>query len=142
MASFGNTFVVPIPLLIFDGVQNVDVQIPYDIRSMRNGTGTRLFRASDFVFPLKHIVNSWVKNAFSMFTIARANAFPGLKSVQLRFRPAVWRKLGNVQSCNPSSWLGPLGKIALETYRQTNVAIARQNEEVVKSLTTGEFVCP
>ncbi|KIO14142.1 hypothetical protein M404DRAFT_12046 [Pisolithus tinctorius Marx 270] len=74
-----------------------------------------------------------------MFTIARASAFPGLKNVQLRFRPAVWRKLRNVQSCDPSSWLGPLRKIALETYRQTNVAIARQNDEVIKSLTVGEF---
>ncbi|KAI6043954.1 hypothetical protein EDC04DRAFT_496627 [Pisolithus marmoratus] len=114
-----------------------DVQIPYDLWLMWTDSGTR--RPKDFVFALKHNVNNWLKNTFSMFTIARANAFPGLKNVQLRFRPAIWRKLRNVRSCDPSSWLGPLRKIALETYRQTNVAIARQNEEVVKSLTVGEF---
>ncbi|KAI6124571.1 hypothetical protein EDD16DRAFT_1703786 [Pisolithus croceorrhizus] len=117
-----------------------DVQIPYDIQLMWNGTGVqRPFKVKDFVFALKHNVNNWLKNTFSMFTIARANAFPGLKNVQLRFRPSVWRKLRNVQSCDPSSWLGPLRKIALETYRQTHVAIARQNEDVIKSLTVGEF---
>ncbi|KAI6148558.1 hypothetical protein BKA82DRAFT_4138871 [Pisolithus tinctorius] len=113
-----------------------DVQVPYDLRLM---CAQRPFKAKDVMFAFKHNVNNWLKNTFSMFTIARASAFPGLKNVQLRFRPAVWRKLRNVQSCDPSSWLGPLRKIALETYRQTNVAIARQNDEVIKSLTVGEF---
>ncbi|KAI6096044.1 hypothetical protein F5141DRAFT_1067897 [Pisolithus sp. B1] len=117
MASFSNTFVVPILLLIFDGVENVDVQILYDIQLMWNGTGTQLFKARDFIFALKHNVNIQVKNSFR------------LKNVQLRFCPAIWHKLRNIQSCDPSSWLGPLRKIALEMYRQTNVAIARQNEE-------------
>ncbi|KAL4061710.1 hypothetical protein V8B97DRAFT_2000817 [Scleroderma yunnanense] len=120
-----------------------DVQIPYDIRAMlRTFLSQRpykMHRVRDIWFAIKHNTNNWLKNAFGMFTVAKANAFPGLTNIQLRIRPAVWRRLRGVQSHDSKSWLAPLRKIALETYRQANVAVARQNEEVLKALTVGEF---
>lgn len=120
-----------------------DVQIPYDIRAMVKTLLTQrpyeIRKVKDIWFAIKYNTNNWLKNTFGMFTIARANAFPGLRNIQLRIRPAVWRKLRDVQSLDPSSWLGPLRNIALETYRQTNVAVARQNEGVLKMLTVGDF---
>ncbi|KAG6336985.1 hypothetical protein ID866_2086 [Astraeus odoratus] len=104
-------------------IANFDVQIPYDIRLMLKALMQRpydMHKAKDIWFAIKHNTNNWLKNTFGI-------------------RPAVWRKLRNVESHDPSSWLAPLRKIALETYRQANVAIARQNEEVLKTITLGDF---
>ncbi|KIJ05034.1 hypothetical protein PAXINDRAFT_103936, partial [Paxillus involutus ATCC 200175] len=108
---------------------NLDVEIPYDLLLM-----FKLLRAepkftrrkfTDVWFAIKHNTSNWMKNCFSMFTIARANAFPGL-DVKPGF--STWRRIANVQSNSRDSLLAPFRQVALDTYRKVNLAVVRANE--------------
>ncbi|KAF8635415.1 hypothetical protein AX15_000409 [Amanita polypyramis BW_CC] len=79
------------------------------------------------------------KNATSLLLLAKADAIPGvdLSKVSL-FQKLVtswpWR-IFTAQSTRTGSWLEPLRKLALSTYKDLNVAVAQQDDKQIKRLT-------
>ncbi|KAF9225942.1 hypothetical protein BS17DRAFT_807439 [Gyrodon lividus] len=119
---------------------NLDVEIPYDLRLMfRSLRAEPKFTRRKFTnlwFSIKHNTRNWMKNSFSMFTVARANAFPGL-DVKPGF--STWRRITDIQSNSRDSLLAPFRQVALDTYRNMNVAVVRANENMMKEVTSGRF---
>ncbi|KAF8838533.1 hypothetical protein BDN67DRAFT_971384 [Paxillus ammoniavirescens] len=119
---------------------NLDVEIPYDLRLMfkllRVEPKFTRRKFTDVWFAIKHNTRNWMKNCFSMFTIARANAFPGL-DVKPGF--STWRRIADVRSNSRDSLLAPFRQVALDTYRKVNVAVVRANENTMKEVTSGHF---
>jgi hypothetical protein len=91
---------------------------------------------TDLWYAIKHNTRNWMKNSFSMLTIARANAFPG---IHFKSSFAMWRRVTRAQSNSRDSLLAPFRQVALDTYRKVNVAIARANEKAMKQTTSGPF---
>ncbi|KAG2156758.1 uncharacterized protein EDB93DRAFT_1125461 [Suillus bovinus] len=89
----------------------------------------------------QHNFSNWLKNTFSMYTIAKARAFTGV-DCDFRFShlflPRTWRQLGNVTSHSSTSWLAPMRRIAMDNYLAMGRAIADKDEATLKALTTAD----
>lgn len=80
------------------------------------------------------------KNATSLMLLAKENAIPGfdLSDASLSQKLVTswpWRIL-TTQSTRAGSWLEPLRQIALQTYKELNIAVAQRNDKQVKRLAT------
>ncbi|OJA11838.1 hypothetical protein AZE42_04063 [Rhizopogon vesiculosus] len=87
--------------------------------------------------------SNWLKNTFSMYTIAKAQAFTGVNwDSDFRFShlflPRTWHQLGNVSSTSPKSWLAPVRRIAMDNYLAIGRAIADKDQATLKALTTAD----
>jgi len=69
-------------------------------------------------------------NVVTMWRMAKDNAFPGVK-VGTKWSPQLFR----TQSTSSSAWLAPFRKIALETYKQLNEAVANRDDKTIRKLT-------
>ncbi|KAL6303037.1 hypothetical protein BKA93DRAFT_366330 [Sparassis latifolia] len=72
-------------------------------------------------------------NIITMYRIAKDDGFPGLHIKNI-WSPQVFR----AQSTSDSTWLAPFRKIALDTYKRLNEAVASRDEKTIKHLTAGE----
>ncbi|KAG9313636.1 hypothetical protein JVU11DRAFT_5968 [Chiua virens] len=119
---------------------NLDAEIPYDLRPMfRSLTTKPMFAASKFSdlwYAIKHNTSNWMKNSYSMFVMAKANAFPG-RNIKLRIRTL--GRILSVRNNSPDALLAPLRQLALDTYRRVNTSIARGHEDTVKEFTSSSF---
>ncbi|KAG2363508.1 hypothetical protein BDR07DRAFT_1282166 [Suillus spraguei] len=117
-------------------LMTLDVEIPRDasLRMLFTNPGA-LWHAK------QHNFSNWLKNAFSMYTIAKARAFTGV-NCDFRFShlflPRTWRQLGNVASHSSTSWLAPMRRTAMENYLAMGRAIADKDEATLKTLTTAD----
>lgn len=114
----------------------LDVEIPREapLRMLFSNPGA-------FWHATQHNFSNWLKNTFSMYTIAKAGAFPGV-DCDFRFShlflPRTWRQLGNITSPSSKSWLAPLRRIATDNYLAVGRAIADKDEVTLKVLTTAD----
>ncbi|KAG1736107.1 uncharacterized protein EDB91DRAFT_1142872 [Suillus paluster] len=117
-------------------ILTLDVEIPRDapLRMLFSNPGA-------FWHAIQHNFSNWLKNTFSMYTIATSGAFPGV-SHDFRFShlflPRTWRQLGNITSPSSKSWLAPLRRIAMDNYLAMGRAIADKDGVTLKALTTAE----
>ncbi|KAG2142478.1 hypothetical protein DEU56DRAFT_754795 [Suillus clintonianus] len=117
-------------------ITNSDVEIPSDapLRMLFSNPGA-------FWHAKQHNFSNWLKNTFSMYTIAKAEAFTGVdcdfRSSHL-FLPRTWRQLGNITSHSSKSWLAPMRRIAMDNYLAMGHAIADKDEATLKVLTTAD----
>ncbi|KXN89337.1 hypothetical protein AN958_05835 [Leucoagaricus sp. SymC.cos] len=84
-----------------------------------------------------------VKNMMSMSTLASYNAFPGVDTANDRFFKKLFKwpiYIFGTRSISPSSWVAPSRKVFLDTYKQFNAAIARNDLKEVKRLATDSFL--
>lgn len=115
----------------------LDVEIPRDasLRMLFTNPGA-------FWYAKQHNFSNWLKNTFSMYTIAKARAFTGV-NCDFRFShlflPRTWRQLGNVASHSSTSWLAPMRRTAMENYLAISRAIADKDEATLKTLTTADY---
>ncbi|KAG1760751.1 hypothetical protein EDD22DRAFT_899599 [Suillus occidentalis] len=117
-------------------LMTLDVEIPRD-------TSLRMLFTNPGVFwqAKQHNFSNWLKNTFSMYTIAKARAFTGVDRdfrFSHLFLPRTWRQLGNVTSHSSTSWLAPLRRIAMDNYLAMGHAIANKDEVTLKALTTAD----
>ncbi|KAI9459785.1 hypothetical protein HD554DRAFT_2176841 [Boletus coccyginus] len=119
---------------------NLDAEIPYDLRPMfRSLTTKPMFASSKFSdlwYAIKHNTSNWMKNSYSMFVMAKANAFPG-RNLQLRVKTL--GRILSVRNNSSDALLAPLRQVALDTYRKVNTSISRGHEDTVKEFTSGSF---
>ncbi|KAG6379989.1 hypothetical protein JVT61DRAFT_10563 [Boletus reticuloceps] len=119
---------------------SLDVGIPYDLRLMfRSLTTEPMFapsKFSDIWYGIKYNTSNWMKNSYSMFVMAKANAFPG-RNVVLRVKTL--GRILSIRNNSPDALLAPLRQIALDTYRKVNTSVARGHEGTVKEFTSGPF---
>jgi hypothetical protein len=114
----------------------LDVEIPRDtsLRMLFTNPGA-------FWHAKQHNFSNWLKNTFSMYTIAKARAFTGVDfdfRISHLFLPRTWRQLGNVTSHSSTSWLAPMRRIAMDNYLAIGHAIADKDEATLKALTTAD----
>ncbi|KAF8137211.1 hypothetical protein EV363DRAFT_1293542 [Boletus edulis] len=119
---------------------SLDAEIPYDLRLMfRSLTTEPMFapsKFSDLWYGIKYNTSNWMKNSYSMFVMAKANAFPG-RNVALRVKTL--GRILSIRNNSPDALLAPLRQIALDTYRKVNTSVARGHEGTVKEFTSGSF---
>ncbi|KAG1876845.1 hypothetical protein C8R48DRAFT_590634 [Suillus tomentosus] len=134
MANTSNLF----PTMDMWGTKLVtlDVEIPRDasLRMLFTNPGA-------FWHAKQHNFSNWLKNTFSMYTIAKARAFTGVNRdfrFSHLFLPRTWRQLGNVTSHSSASWLAPIRRIAMDNYLAIGRAIADKDEPTLKALTTAD----
>ncbi|KAG2343134.1 hypothetical protein BDR05DRAFT_884976 [Suillus weaverae] len=134
MANTSNLF----PTMDMWGTKLVtlDVEIPRDapLRMLFSNPGA-------FWHAKQHNFSNWLKNTFSMYTIAKARAFTEV-DCDFRFShlflPRTWRQLGNVTSHSSTSWLAPMRRTAMDNYLAIGRAIADKDEATLKALTTSD----
>ncbi|KAG2139533.1 hypothetical protein BD769DRAFT_1432466 [Suillus cothurnatus] len=127
MANTSNLF----PTMDMWGTKLVtlDVEVPRDtsLRMLFTNPGA-------FWHAKQHNFSNWLKNTFSMYTIAKARAFTGV-DCDFRFShlflPRTWRQLGNVTSYSSTSWLAPMRRTAMD-----NLPRHRPKDEVNKIVRT------
>ncbi|KAG2036742.1 hypothetical protein BDR03DRAFT_958789 [Suillus americanus] len=135
MANTSNLF----PTMDMWGTKLVtlDIEIPRDasLRMLFTNPGA-------FWHAKQHNFSNWLKNTFSMYTIAKARAFTGV-DCDFRFShlflPRTWRQLGNVTSHSSTSWLAPMRRTAMDNYLAIGRAMADKDEATLKALTTADY---
>ncbi|KAF8438973.1 hypothetical protein L210DRAFT_850526 [Boletus edulis BED1] len=84
----------------------------------------------------RNTVPDTLSPSFSMFVMAKANAFPG-RNIALRVKTL--GRILSIRNNSPDALLAPLRQIALDTYRKVNTSVARGHEGTVKEFTSGSF---
>ncbi|KAF8348621.1 hypothetical protein F5887DRAFT_951033 [Amanita rubescens] len=77
------------------------------------------------------------KNAVGLWALASSNAIPGFDLSGAGSFPEIW--LFTTKSTKTGSWMEPLRRIALSTYQDLNVAVAKGDEKNIKRLTTTSY---
>ncbi|GLB42111.1 hypothetical protein LshimejAT787_1101260 [Lyophyllum shimeji] len=121
-------------------VETLDVMIPYSTR-LSDRTAYPSWRAMFDQF-VQNRYNS-AKNATSMLMLAQANAIPGVDlsettRTQRWLTQWPWR-LFTTTSVLRGSWMEPLRKLALQSYCQLNVALARQDDKMIRELSASTY---
>ncbi|KAF9239803.1 hypothetical protein BU15DRAFT_74339 [Melanogaster broomeanus] len=116
---------------------NLDVEIPYDLRLMSKSLWAKPRfmpkKFTDLWYAIKHNTSNWMKNSFSMFAIAKANAFPG---IHFKSSFSTWRRITRVQSNSRDSLLAPFRQVALDTVPQSKCCYFTK---LTKEMTSGPF---
>ncbi|KAF8889627.1 hypothetical protein BD779DRAFT_1520181 [Infundibulicybe gibba] len=117
-------------------VETLDVMLPYSI-GFKHRKSYPTWRAMMDQFVQNRL--NGAKNATSMLLLAQANAIPGLDLSEAKFRQKFfswpWRMF-TTQSTKSNAWMAPFRNIALETYKNLNVALAQQDDKAIKQFTT------
>ncbi|EGO03793.1 hypothetical protein SERLA73DRAFT_175438 [Serpula lacrymans var. lacrymans S7.3] len=106
----------------------LDVQVPRDLRAV---ISLRPISVSTIFDAIKDNTGNWMKNVFSMFTIAKANAFPDITV------KSPWsRQLFKVGSYMKDAWVSPLIRTASIAYVGMNNAVAEKSIQGIKNTTS------
>ncbi|KII87633.1 hypothetical protein PLICRDRAFT_176426 [Plicaturopsis crispa FD-325 SS-3] len=115
-------------------IQTLDIHVPK--------AGARLGSLKTWMtdFPeARALVVDWVKNALSMFRMARANAFPGITTSMADLQ---WLKIWNVtkaRSLRLDDWNAGIRTHAAVIYAQAQYAFAKGDKTELNKLTTGDY---
>ncbi|KAL9710280.1 hypothetical protein Ac2012v2_006576 [Leucoagaricus gongylophorus] len=119
-------------------VPTLDVMIPHNIVSLRHRSNG--LKAIWYQF-LENRQND-TKNAFSLITLAKENALPGVDTRSDGFfkKFFIWPlRVFGTTSMRPTSWIAPTRQMFLEIYQDLCTAIAKNNLREIKRLTTDSF---
>ncbi|KAF5381363.1 hypothetical protein D9615_008301 [Tricholomella constricta] len=121
-------------------VETLDVMIPYSTQ-LANRQDYPTWRAMFDQF-LQNRHND-AKNFTSMLMLAHENAIPGvdlLESTRTQKYLTQWPwRLFTTTSVMKGSWTETLRQLALESYRQLNFALSRQDDQTIKELSTSVY---
>ncbi|KAK2461237.1 hypothetical protein APHAL10511_006764 [Amanita phalloides] len=121
-------------------VEPLDVMMPYPVTLATRSHFTSARAMLDQFF--QNRIND-SKNATSLLSLASSNAIPGVDLSNTTFFQKYitswpWRMF-TAKSTRPGSWLEPLRKTALSTYKDLNVAVAKRDDRQIKRLTTTSY---